>query len=58
MKFEEKGVFSESQCVLNSKKQENFILLRAAIPGKAYEYISVDCGFSLIIEGSNQEEFR
>lgn len=58
MKFEKKkkGVFSrESSNVLNSKRQENYIFLRAAIPGKAYR-LSVDCGFSLIIEGPIREE--
>lgn len=52
----EKGVFSkESSNVLNSKKQENFILLGAASPGKAYR-LSVDCRFSLITEGPIREE--
>lgn len=54
--WKKKGVFSrESSNVLNSKRQENYIFLRAAIPGKAYR-LSVDCGFSLIIEGPIREE--
>ena len=54
--WEEKGVFSrESSNVLNSKKQENFILLGASSLGKAY-HLSVDCRFSLIVEGPIREE--
>ena len=53
--WEEKGVFSrESSNVLNSKKQENFILLGASSLGKAY-HLSVD-RFSLIVEGPIREE--